>query len=456
MVLWIGVDDTDSLRGMCTTFLATELVRELMADHDIIGYPRLVRLNPSIPWKTRGNGAVCLRVGKGSGAPFPIGSLDGQVVRGYPRGVATGDEDALLRRVSEVLERYAAFDDPTTNPGAVVLRSRPPPSLYWDAVREVVELSRVVAMLPRLGVYHGYKNARGLIGATAATAWRPRDRTYEMLCYRASHLWGTRRLLEGDSVRAMDAAFEGTFNNLDASTGHVAIAPHSPCPVLYGIRGDAPEYLREAQSVLRGEPPERWLLFETNQGTDDHIRWDDWTLRPGSSTSISGSVAGLPRTVAGGHTFVAVRGPRVIDLAFYEPSKDFRRLARNLRPGDRVRAWGSVRADGRSLNVEKIELATLSPWRVRSANPRCPQCGKSMKSMGAEKGFRCARGHGKASPAAADYVQMPRTLGPGVYEPPAYARRHLAMPVQRMARPSSTASRTRPRALARRALSTAS
>ena len=24
MVLWVGVDDTDSLRGMCTTFLATD------------------------------------------------------------------------------------------------------------------------------------------------------------------------------------------------------------------------------------------------------------------------------------------------------------------------------------------------------------------------------------------------------------------------------------------------
>src|SRR5206468_4538429 len=27
MVLWIGVDDTDSLSGMCTTFLATEIER---------------------------------------------------------------------------------------------------------------------------------------------------------------------------------------------------------------------------------------------------------------------------------------------------------------------------------------------------------------------------------------------------------------------------------------------
>ena len=69
MILWVGVDDTDSLQGMCTTFLATEIIRDLTEDFDLIGYPRLVRLNPNIPWKTRGNGAVCLRFGAGVGPP---------------------------------------------------------------------------------------------------------------------------------------------------------------------------------------------------------------------------------------------------------------------------------------------------------------------------------------------------------------------------------------------------
>src|SRR3989442_10221594 len=77
MPLYLGVDDTDSLRGMCTTFLATELVRALRA-WDLIGYPRLVRLNPNIPWKTRGNGAICLRIGWGRGPTFPVGEIDGR------------------------------------------------------------------------------------------------------------------------------------------------------------------------------------------------------------------------------------------------------------------------------------------------------------------------------------------------------------------------------------------
>src|SRR5204862_1335412 len=67
MVAWIGVDDTDSLQGMCTTFLAAEIVRELTTDFDLVGYPRLVRLNQNVQWKKRGNGAICVRFGQGDG-----------------------------------------------------------------------------------------------------------------------------------------------------------------------------------------------------------------------------------------------------------------------------------------------------------------------------------------------------------------------------------------------------
>ena len=57
----IGIDDTDSLKGGCTTYMTTLLVKEF-AEYDLIGYPRLVRLNPMIPIKTRGNGAVVFSV----------------------------------------------------------------------------------------------------------------------------------------------------------------------------------------------------------------------------------------------------------------------------------------------------------------------------------------------------------------------------------------------------------
>src|ERR687886_125338 len=63
-VLHIGLDDTDSLLGRCTTHMAFKITNYLLkkADIQLLDYPLLIRLNPNIPWKTRGNGAICLRV----------------------------------------------------------------------------------------------------------------------------------------------------------------------------------------------------------------------------------------------------------------------------------------------------------------------------------------------------------------------------------------------------------
>ncbi len=125
-------------------------------------------------------------------------------------------------------------------------------------------------------------------------------------------------------------------------------------------------------------------------------------------------------------------GRRAVELAFYEPSKDFRAVGRSLLPGDRLRVWGSLRDDLRSLNVEKVLVSELVPWRVRLDNPKCPVCGKSMKSLGRGKGFRCVRGHARAPPDAGRWVERPRSIQPGWYEPPAFARRHLAKPLKRL------------------------
>ena len=55
-VLHIGFDDTDSLRGSCTTHLATLIIHEIFDQVSFLDFPNLIRLNPNIPYKTRGNG----------------------------------------------------------------------------------------------------------------------------------------------------------------------------------------------------------------------------------------------------------------------------------------------------------------------------------------------------------------------------------------------------------------
>ena len=58
----LGMDDIDSPKGGCTTHFACLLVEEF-ENHNVnwIDYPNLIRLNPNIPFRTRGNGAVALR-----------------------------------------------------------------------------------------------------------------------------------------------------------------------------------------------------------------------------------------------------------------------------------------------------------------------------------------------------------------------------------------------------------
>src|SRR3989442_5601014 len=59
--LHIGIDDTDSEKGGCTTYTATVLFQDLIErGFKPSDFPWLVRLNPNIPCKTRGNGALAV------------------------------------------------------------------------------------------------------------------------------------------------------------------------------------------------------------------------------------------------------------------------------------------------------------------------------------------------------------------------------------------------------------
>jgi len=44
-----------------------------------------VRLNPNIPWKTRGNGAISIKIGKGNGKKTKIGEIDGKEIFSFSK-----------------------------------------------------------------------------------------------------------------------------------------------------------------------------------------------------------------------------------------------------------------------------------------------------------------------------------------------------------------------------------
>ncbi|MBQ6548283.1 MAG: DUF1743 domain-containing protein, partial [Candidatus Methanomethylophilaceae archaeon] len=265
--MFVAVDDTDSVKGNCTTFLATEIIREL-SDCDLIGNPRLVRLNPAVPWKTRGNGSLVLRFGHGKGPKRHIGMLDGEEFYCYDN---CSDDDfdlqSIMDRLIPLVNRYHEDD---ADPGLLISSIRPDPSFYERGVTTIMDRREIDRELKRIGaITYTIGNGRGLIGATCGLAWIPNDSTFELLAYREKKRWGTRRSFDPLSIRNMEHNFPTTFNSWEDREEKVAMVPATPCPVLYGLRGDVEKDVIDAADTLRTETRDRWFVFLTNQGTDD-------------------------------------------------------------------------------------------------------------------------------------------------------------------------------------------
>ncbi|EMR73608.1 DNA-binding protein [Thermoplasmatales archaeon SCGC AB-539-N05] len=411
-MFWIGIDDTDSTTGGCTTYIMYRLMQELQKKHcKIVGHPHLVRLNPNIPWKTRGNGALSLKVEEAKNIP-------------------------IYQIVSRVIENYAHIEDPKTNPGFVISRKKPTCKLYLKTVREILKVDEIESVLKLLDAeYKGYKNRRGLIGATAAIAWSPRlDKTYELITYRERKRWGTERFVDDVSVMKMDKTYPTTFDNYDYKNYHNRLVPSSPCPVLYGIRGEKPNELIQAQKTIISEPVDSWMIFETNQGTDDHLMEKNIEdAKPFESVIVEGKISKNPIVIKGGHViFNLESNNHIIDCAAYEPTKQFREIVRQLSRGDAVRVYGGVREQPLTINIEKMKVNHLVKVFEKIENPVCPSCRKHMKSIGDRQGYRCRSCGTKVTEDKARFKEKKRVIKPGFYEVPVCARRHLSMPLKRL------------------------
>ena len=429
--MWIGVDDTDSPRGGCTTHVLTEIVR-VARDHgiDVLGEPRLVRLNPNIPWKTRGNAALAVRLGAGLGPRTQVGEIDGRPVWAYARGrpVPATTRSTLLDALWEAV-LAGSQSDPATDP-AMVVGDRPlPATLYDRAVRSVVPLGDVEATLLAAGYASRVRGSRrGLVGASAAAAWPGRRATWELLAYRRPGREGLARQVSVSSVREVQARYPELFLCYDARTRRMLVAPHTPCPILFGLRSTDPTYLRSAARMVRSEPVDRWLRFRTNQGTGDHVRLPvDGSLEPYSSGRLVGTVASPPTDLRGGHVRLELldrHGDLVTCLAF-EPSKTLPAVVRSLRPRETVKVWGG-RGEDATFRIEGIVLRARPLVRCPGPLPRCPTCGRAAHSLGRGRGYRCPSCRRRLPPEARPTIVRAPTFGPGTYHPTPSARRHLA------------------------------
>lgn len=432
--MWLGIDDTDSPDGGCTTWVLSEILRET-SGYDLIGEPRLVRLNPNVPFKTRGNAALGARWGRGRGPRRRIGEVRGEPLWAYPRGgpLSRTDRTSLLDQALHVVQQEARWSSPATDPALVASPGPLPPSLYWRAMDDIIDPWPVLELLaarPGTEVVC-YRSLQGLVGAAAVMAWPARRRTWELITYRPRSRWGSlERRVSVSSVRSMAARHPETFQSYDPETRRLLVSPHTPCPILWGLRGRRPLGLLRARREVRGEGYERWVLFQTNQATGDHLL--PRTLAqaaPGRSGRFDVRVAGPPHQLRGGHVVLPVEDDTGrLDCLAFAPTRTLPPVAVQLRPGDALRVWGAIPAEGPTpaLHLEGLRVLRALPVFEKLGNPRCTACGHGTRSAGRGKGYRCRSCGARLPPEAVRGKWKSRRYLVKTYHPTASARRHLA------------------------------
>ena len=406
----VAVDDTDSRTlGMCTTYLGARLTDRLN-EVGVVQRTLLVRLNPAVEHKTRGNAAVAVH--------------------------CDADPETARAVVDEILD-HAATDDDATSPGAVVAPVDPNgvPDSVAEFAHDTVQTHHTLEDATELVEQVGYRSAtraggRGRIGALAAVgAWAAFEEwTYECISYRERDRWGTDRDVDRDSVfAAAEAGYPTVWDTVDTVEETAVCVPRTPCPVLHGIRGDDPHSVRAVADAIESEPVADRQVFVTNQGTDTHLQSSTvGGVRDGHSYRLPATVATEPETHEGGHVFLDIEdGTDRLRAAAFEPTKRFRDRVRALRPGDRLTVCGEV--SGGTLKLEKFALRERV--ETERVTPDCPDCGRSMKSAGANAGYRC-RDCGTSAPGKVERA-LERDIEEGWYEVPPVARRHVAKPLVR-------------------------
>ncbi len=415
----IGIDDTDSPEGMCTTYLACSIINQLKNEEIAIeGLPRLIRLNPFARFKTRGNGGISFKINLERYSDDKI--------------------DLAKKIIVENVEKLSQMSCENTNPGVVFYEgeiTKEMENYAMKAIYSIISIKEAENFANKISdEIYKFKKGRGIIGSIAAISCPLNDFTYELLTYRIPENYGKKRLIDEKSVYEMDKKVSDTFENIDVTNKYIAIEPKTPCPILYGVRAESVDGLKLAKNLVKIEEPiESFCIFKTNQHTDMHLQNASKIsdMEKYGCYIISGYVKDTPHVIEGGHVFFTLADDSSeIEAAAYEPTKEFRNIIKELVVGDQVQLFGGIGCGG-TFNIEKIKITHLNK-KYSFKNPLCI-CGKRMTSAGKNKGFKCKKCGNKVSNDEKIAVEEKRSLTEGkFYETPVSARRHLAKPVCRM------------------------
>ena len=136
----------------------------------------MIRLNPNVPWKTRGNGALCLRF-----------------------TYLPEFEDQIKDTAIDLWEAHSAVKEKGTDPGIVFYKNKEIPAELKAFSKKtettIVTLKEAMTLIKKLGAEaSGFNSCRGIIGALAAIGETlDRDYTYELIAYRTIGEFGHKK-----------------------------------------------------------------------------------------------------------------------------------------------------------------------------------------------------------------------------------------------------------------------
>ena len=360
--VWIGLDDTDNPESGCTTATFDDLLKEISQINNVeIVERRLVRLWPFAERRTRGNGALAC-------------------VIDCPKASLLFLEELLSNFFNQLLFELEINENSLTSPALVFSFEELDENFYWEAVRKKVDLDIRRESLSGVKVFSLENSDWGLIGASSAMAWKPTENsTWELIAWRFSDNIGSKRNITSSVVKKMEKLHPETFVNRDPTADKGLIAPRTPCPVLYGIRGSKPQAVLMAHKWIQAqygvEKCERFAIHRTNQLSDDHV------LGFSRATVLTKSIE-----TKGAHSSLQVlsEGKNLTLVAFKEGG-NVNSLLRTLIPGDRI-DWLGMKAPDGSIHLERLSVHSSLP-RI-TGRPICCN-GKTMRSAGSNQPLRC-------------------------------------------------------------------
>lgn len=421
---YIGIDDTDGASGGCTTHLLSLLI-DALADHstEFLTYPRLIRFNPNIPFKTRGNGGLAIGF-RSSMSLFVLKELLLPIIKSNVAGRENADEAV---------------------PGFVILQKPHPDSVqfYYRALTEVLSVKEIIER-PDIAYYWPEEGSRGLVGAYCAiVANLSYDYTFELIPYRKAKYLGTPRIVDTTRVKMCAEQYtDSTFSSFDFQQQRELIAPAGVDPVFCGIRGrnihDLHSFLNDLQIA---EPLDSWTIFITNQATGAHVHMPHNILLPYHVFSSSVVVTAVPKIHRGGHVLIPSRSDnQLCILIAFEPTKSLAINVQQLLPGDEIFIHGAVvhhqDSNLMAISLEQVRIVD-APDYVEMHPPMCVKCNKRMTSAGKLAGYKCKICG--ATLKISEQIIHSRNLYTGqVIYAAASAQRHLTRPWNREYRRNRT------------------